>query len=361
MSYISECPGREEYSKVILSAAYQGPDAGFLRGERVLITGATGMLGSALARTLLYLNRSLDLGIKLLLPVRDEGRAREALQGVWGRDDAEVFTCDLNRPVEIDGPVSFIVHAASPTASREFVEHPAGVLTGMLTQQMNLLSFAKSRNVHRYVYLSSMEVYGVQQGVVSEADLGYVDPASVRSCYPEGKRACELMCLCYAREHSLPACSARLAQTFGAGARPGDSRAFSQFAKSALKGEDIVLKTAGASMGNYVHLADAVSALMYLMALGLPGESYNVCGDRCHARIRELALLISRTLSGGKSQVRCLGESPDALPYAPDTSFIMNNSKLRSLGWQPRFGLEDMALSLGRGLQEAENIQSPLV
>ena len=166
------------------------------------------------------------------------------------------------------------------------------------------------------------------------------------------------MCLCYAKEHGLNACSARLAQTFGAGARPDDQRAFVDFARSALKDEDIILKTAGMSMGNYVHLADAVSALMYLMAFGAAGESYSVCGNDCHARIKDLALLISRVLSGGKSQVRCLGENPEGLPYAPDTALIMKNDKLRSLGWQPRCSLEDMAFSLGRGLKETESLQS---
>ena len=171
MSCIMECPGREEYGKVIVCAASSGPDAGFLHGARILVTGATGMLGGALVRTLLYLNRTRSLEMELCLPVRNKARSCQALEGITGRSEAQVFECDLNRPLALIERVDYIVHAASPTASNDFVSRPASVMTDMLRQHMNLLEFANEKAVRRYVYLSSMEVFGVRQGEAAENDL----------------------------------------------------------------------------------------------------------------------------------------------------------------------------------------------
>ena len=92
-----------------------------------------------------------------------------------------------------------------------------------------------------------MEIYGQSADPedTKENDLGYVDLAAVRSCYPEGKRMCECMCTAYAAQNGIRISSARLAQTFGAGILPTENRVFAQFARSALRGEDIVLKTEG--------------------------------------------------------------------------------------------------------------------
>ena len=351
MSVLPECPGREEYSRVIQSAADACQDAAFLRGASVLITGATGMLGGALARTLCLLNRERQLELKLILPVRDLERAKNALRGI-SKDAAAVLEMDLTKEIDLSGDVDYIVHAAAPTSSREFVEKPASTLEGMALAGLNLMRLARKKQVKRYVYLSSMEVYGVQQGVVSERELGFLDLEKPRSCYPAAKRFLEHACLCCAAEYGLEACSLRLAQTFGAGVRPGDGRAYMQFALSALRGEDIVLKTSGASLGNYLHLADAVSAILCLMQKGAAGASYNACGDDCTVTIKQLAQRISALLSGGQSQVVCQNLGADALPYAQDTSFAMDNGRLKSLGWKPRYGLKDMICSLGRDLKQ---------
>jgi dTDP-glucose 4,6-dehydratase len=82
------------------------------------------------------------------------------------------------------------------------------------------LEFARERKVKGFVYLSSMEVFGVTDTrliEVNETDYGYIDILNPRSSYSESKRLCECLCASYASEFALPVKIARLTQVLGAG------------------------------------------------------------------------------------------------------------------------------------------------
>lgn len=122
-----------------------------------------------------------------------------------------------------------------------------------------VLELAREKNA-AMVYVSSMEVYGNPNLTheVSEEDYGYINLSNVRSSYPESKRMCECLCTAYASQYGVQVCTARLAQTFGAGILATENRVFAQFARSAISGSDIVLHTLGQSEGNYVYTSDAI-------------------------------------------------------------------------------------------------------
>ncbi len=353
---IIECPGRREYANCVKAAAEAASDKSAFADATVLVTGATGMVGGALCRTLLYLNRVYGLRLKLLCPVRSEaGFGR--LPGIYGRDEARVFVYEPDKTLAVEGKVDYVVHAASPTASAELRSSSADVIKSGALGILNMLELCREKQPRGMVFLSSMEAYGAMNARASEDTAGYIDLTSPRSCYPEAKRFGECACACYASQYGVNALSARLAQVVGAGIKPGENRAYAAFAKSALRGENITLKTAGASMGNYVHVSDAVSGILTLLTKGAPGQIYNVCGDGCSLTVAELAQLIGKLLSDGKSKVvRETQADGKNLPFAPDTGIILDNSKLKALGWSSRFGLEDMILSLGRDLAELKEI-----
>lgn len=147
-----------------------------------------------------------------------------------------------------------------------------------------------------------MEMYGTPDPAlpcVTESDYGRVDVLQVRSCYPEGKRMCECLCAAYAHEYQLPVKIARLAQTFGAGVSTSEGRVFAQFARSLMKGEDIVLHTEGKSYGNYCATCDCVRGLLTILLRGVNGEAYNVANEKTNIRIRDMAQMIADQ-SGGK-------------------------------------------------------------
>ena len=349
---IMECAGRVAYSECIRLGAEAVDNVDELRDATFLITGASGMVGSAICRTLLYLNRTQKLNIRLVLPVRASTK-KEALRGICGRSKVSIIACDLTRPLTLDERVDYIIHAACPTGSNELKSNSAEVSRFSALSTLELLDFGVKNDVKGFVYLSSMEVYGAIEGLTDETKLGFIDLTFPRSCYPESKRFCENLIASYAAQHGLKAVSARLAQVLGAGIKPGENRAYAAFARRALKNEAIVLKTDGTSHGNYVHIADAVSAILFLLTKGAAGQAYNVSSDNASLMIKDFARRISSLLSGGKSEIIFdIPKDISTLPYASHTGLVLDNTKLKNLGWQSRFTLDDMIVSLGKDLTE---------
>lgn len=326
--------------------AAKAPGKEQLRGSTILITGATGLVGSLLVKSLACLNRREGTNIRILPWVRSTQKARAVFGDLLDREDVQLVVGDVTEPVTIGASVDYLIHTASVTASKTFVTQPVETLMTAILGTRNVLELAREKNIKSMVYVSSMEAYGITDPVldrVREGDLGYIDVLSVRSSYSEGKRACECLCAAYASEYGVNVKIARLAQTFGAGVGSGDNRVFAQFTRSCMAGTDIVLHTAGNSMGNYCYTTDTILALLKLLCAGERGEAYTVTNDDTAMRIREVAQLVSDTLTGG--QVKIVFDIPESAltyGYAPDVTMRLTAEKLRKLGWQPEVPLPEM-------------------
>lgn len=230
-----------------------------LNNSTVLITGATGLIGSQLVRAILAVNRIHSSQIRILAMVRSKDKASQIFGNLLQRPELEIITGDITCPICTDHEVDYIIHTASVTTSKQFITHPVDAIEVAVRGTKNVLELAKDKRCRSVVYLSSMEVYGTVASAdnhrTTEDELGYIALSSVRSCYPEGKRLCENMCVCYAAQYGVPVKIARLSQTFGAGVSLNDNRVFAQFAKAAIAGKDIVLHTKGSSNGNYCYTA----------------------------------------------------------------------------------------------------------
>ena len=315
-----------------------------LDGTTVLITGGTGLIGYSVASALAY--RALTRGerIRLLLPVRSEEKARERFAAQL-EDGCEIRFLpgsveDLPDP---DESVDYIIHGASPTASRRITEYPVETARTILTGTENMLSLAHRKAVSGMVFLSSMEVYGeiTERRILKENDLGAVSLFSPRSVYPEGKRMAENLCCAYHSEYSVPVTAARLCQTFGPGVSGEDGRVFAYMARCALAGEDIRLSTPGTKENMYLYTADAAGAILLLLLRGERGTAYSVGNPDTYCSVKDMGELVARTLGEGCISVRTgIGEAVGI--YPPDTYLRLDVSRILSLGWRPSVPLEEM-------------------
>ena len=313
-----------------------------LRNSSFVITGATGLIGSLIVKYLLYANRTMNFGANIYAVVRNVEKADK----IFAEEKTDALTyvvADLTKEkVNCEGDCDYIVHAAAVTASKVMVSDPVGTICTSIDGTEKMLQLAVEKKAKAFIYISSMEIYGQPTvgGKAAEKDLGYVDIENVRSCYPEGKRMCECLCTAYAAQYGVNVISARLAQTFGAGILPTENRVFAQFARSVMRGENIVLHTTGESEGNYVYTADAIAAIMTLLVKGKAGEAYNIANEDSHITIRNMAELVAREIAGEKIQVVIdIPEDSVSLGYAPPVKMWLDASKMRELGWKPEIGL----------------------
>ena len=308
-----------------------------LKGGTVLVTGATGLIGVLLVQALLAIGN-----INIIALVRNEEKAK-AIYGNSTVKHLKFYVADIVNEIKIDSSVDFIFHCAAVTTSKTMVEKPVETILTSVEGTKNVLEFARIKKCKSVVYVSSMEVYGTfaESREIKENDLGYIDHLKIRSNYPECKRLCENMCMAYHAEYEVPVKIARLAQTFGAGILPGENRVFAQFARSAIKGEDIILHTKGLSEGNYCYTRDCIMGLLTILLKGIDAEAYNICNQATHTTIADMAHMVAERIAYGKIKVIFDIPKDNTFGYAEDTKMRLNSDKLQALGWKPEVGLEE--------------------
>ena len=313
-------------------------------GTKVLVTGAAGLIGRTLIRKLFDWNRHAAAPISVVGMEFSEERAKAVL-GEYVEKGLALVIADVRDVKPENMGVDYIIHAASMTASKAFIETPVETVMISVDGTIKMLEFAKANAVKGFVYLSSMEVYGTPETdeKISENHPTNLNAMAVRSCYPESKRMCESLCASYASEYGVPAKVVRLTQTFGPGVAYNDGGVFAEFARCAIEGRNIVLNTKGETKRNYLYTEDAADALFTVLAKGTPGEAYNAANEETYCTIYEMACLVAKECAGGKIGVE-IRERADAakLGYAPTLHMNLDASKLRSLGWKPQVGLVDM-------------------
>ena len=320
-----------------------------LRDSTLFITGGTGLVGFNILQELTRVSDALHLRILALVRDPDRAAAKFAAFG----DRVTLIAGDVQDDLIIDEPVDYSIHGASPTASRFFVEQPAETILTAVGGRRNMLELARQKQVRGMVYLSSMEVYGTvnDSRLLTEADLGHVDPLQVRSSYPESKRMCENLCVAYHSEYGVPVSIARLVQTFGPGIPANDSRVVVQFIRSAMANEDIAIKASGETARMYLYTFDAVSALLTLLLGGAGGTAYNVANKDSYSSIKELAATVMDLFDATAAVRTNTGTEEERRMYPPDSFLRLDVSRLEGLGWRPlvshRDGLRALAESFG--------------
>lgn len=307
-----------------------------LKGN-IAISGATGLIGKWFLLSVSKMNSVNNI----FCLVRDINKAKESFSE-FSIDLKKITLIEWNLldssiNIPSDATVDYFLHAAGPTDSSYFVEHCVETINSIYQGCYNTLQFCTKNNVKSYLFLSTLEVYGLINNCnVTEKTLGCLDSCYVRNSYPEAKRLCECLVMSYNKEFDLNTKICRLTQTIGLGISKFDKRLFSYLAKCAALGEDIKLQTSGSTKRPYISVADAVIALITVLHSGADGSVFNVSDKKSYMSVAEL----SKRIANSYGLNLYLNYGGDTTKYLPSFDFNLNTSNLEALGWNAVFGVE---------------------
>lgn len=311
-----------------------------LKNRKVLITGASGMLGRYLTGVLVELNkRGHNTDIYVL--VRHPEKLSEEI-----RSQVSILQQSVTEPIRTDTAFDYILHTASPASPLIMREDPVGTIAANTLGAWNTLQLAHRSNASGYLFLSSREIYGQPlpgQEVFTEDTYGFVDPLDPRSCYPEGKKAAETMCATFRAQYGLNTKIVRLAHTFGPGMSVDDGRVQADFLRDVINHRNIVLKSEGLAVRTYTYVRDAVAGIFYIL-LNSPDEEmvYNISSEASTVSIRQLAqAMVDAFPERGLALEFDIPAKAGNTGAAPFTLGTLSSNKLRTLGWDSRVSLKN--------------------
>ena len=309
-----------------------------LKGKTVLIAGSTGMIGSFLVHVLMrkrYIRKILAIG-------RNEKIAEKRFKEYFDSPQFSFIQQDINFPLLNIPTADYVLHLASNTHPVAYASDPIGTIISNIIGSRNLLEYAYSSRAQRFLFASSVEIYGENKGdteYFDESYCGYIDCNTMRAGYSEGKRAGEALCQAYLRQYNLDVVIARLARTYGPTMLLSDTKAVSQFIKKGIKKQNIVLKSEGNQLYSYNYVADSVSGLLTILLKGRKGEAYNIADKKSDITLRDLAKLIAAY--AGTEVVFQLPDEVESAGYSKATKAIMDSKKIQNLGWHARWNIKE--------------------
>lgn len=338
-----------------------------LQNKSFLISGASGNIASFLIDVLWAKN----LGIKIYALGRNEEKAKERFAEYWDDENFVFVAGDINQGINLpetldiadekigtkseqdksekspdDAPgkrkIDYIFHAASNTHPKAYSADPIGTITTNILGTYNLLEYGATHGCERFLFASSVEIYGENRGdadTFDESYLGYIDCNTMRAGYPESKRCGEALCQAYIAQKGMDIVIPRLSRTYGATLLPTDTKAISQFIHKGVAGEDIVLKSEGNQLYSYSYVADAVAALLYCLLYGENGQAYNIADAGSDIALKDLAKIVADY--AGKKVVFELPDAKEAAGYSTATKAVLDAAKLRSLGWSAHYDMKE--------------------
>lgn len=315
--------------------------------KSILITGASGLIGSCMIDLFMLANER-GKSNHIFAMGRSLNKLQERFSYCVKSEYFNIIEQDVCCSIDDEFEFDYIVHGASNADPVSYAKYPAETMATNLIGGYNILEYGRKHTPCKITMLSTFEVYGnTGVDVYKESDAGIIDFNTLRSCYPESKRSVEILSRCYAAEYCLPVNVARLSSIYGPTMLKNDSKAHAQFISHAIEGKDIVLKSKGLQRRTYCYVIDAVTGILRILFHGIAGECYNVCNENAVASISEVAHIVARI--AGTNVVFDLPSEIEAKGFSKPQNCILNNDKLKKLGWSGHYDVE-------RGLLETISI-----
>lgn len=314
-----------------------------LKEKSILLSGATGLLGSFFIDVIMEKNHSEGLNCKVYAVGRNEKKAFLRFSNYKNIPYFDIIHYDVKEPLmrKDIGIVDYVLHLASNTHPMQYSTDPIGTISTNVIGLMNMLDFAIDHHATRFIFASSNEIYGENRGDVEFFDenyCGYINSNTMRAGYPESKRCGETLCQAYKEQKGLNVVIPRFTRSYGPTMQMSDTKAISQFIKKGVAGENIVLKSAGMQFYSYTYMADAISGLLTVMLKGENGEAYNIADKMSDIMLKDLAAIIAEI--NKKKVVFEIPDTVEAAGYSRATKARLNGKKLMQLGWKPKYDIK---------------------
>lgn len=312
-----------------------------LAEKKILITGAAGLICSALIDVLFRYNDTHSSKINILAAGRSYNKIQKRFGKMTTRSDFVYIPYDSTRSLFcIDEHADYIIHGGTNAYPEIITKEPVETMFGNFFGLKVLLDYAKDQKTKRLLYISSSEVYGRKQDEdpYREDDYGYVDLLNVRSSYAVGKRAAETLCVSYIAEYGLNCVIVRPGHIYGPTASDRDNRVSSLWAYAASKGENIVMKSDGSQLRSYVYCLDCAAAILTALIRGDNGKAYNVSNISSVINVRQLAETLAK--NGNIMVLHDVPTEAEKNAYNPMTNSSLEGSSLVSLGMKYCFNAE---------------------
>lgn len=309
-----------------------------LRDKTIFISGAAGFLASYIVATLIYLNRTQKLNIKIIVNARDYEKA----VGKFGKSDfLEYFPHDINCKFDSFVPIDYIIHAASYGSPKYFRDNPVETILPNVIGTNNLLDLARKRKVKSFLFVSSSSVCGYLNSYPAyESDSGMLDHIDPASCYLESKRMGETLCMAYYNQHQVPVKIIRPSIVYGPGIDLKDGRSFADFISSIVNEKDIELTSDGLAERSFLYIADAITGIFRALFWEDSGMVFNLAPDK-EISIVNLARMLAYDVFKKLGLKVVFKENSKQLLRMEFAKTAMSNTKLKSIGWEPKIGLRE--------------------
>ncbi len=312
----------------------------------LLLTGATGFIGSYLLQSLATWNLTQPAhSIRVILPTRSVSKALAKHPAVATAEWLRWVTWD--ELATVPDQITHALHGASPADPQLYMQQPWQTLHDIVGKTEAVLSCLRRHPVQALLYLSSGAVYGRQpetMAVIPETYMGAPDVTDPRSCYAEAKRYCEMLCY----TSGVPTVSGRLFAFLGPNQDLSSSFAVPDFIRQAKETGKIIIKSDGTALRSYCYASDLTIMLWKLLCAGGTERVYNVGGEAV-VSLKELAEQIAALVGGVAVEVH---GKPTAVPPA---RYIPDIARLKTI-FAPQVALSQ---ALQRVLQSHQNERKP--
>lgn len=323
-----------------------------LKNKTVMVTGAGGLICSAIVDFLLELNRDQNYQINVYVAGRNLEKIKKRFKERSKDSGFHYLMYDALKEINTNRYFDYVIHGASNANPGVYLIEPVETMLANFNGINNILNYAKDGKAKKIVYISSSEVYGNKNDgkPYCENDYSYLDILKPRACYPSSKRAAETLCASYYNEYDVNYVIVRPGHVYGPTMTNSDNRASSQFPRDIIAGKDIIMKSEGTQLRSYCYVLDCVSAIMAVMINGEPNNAYNISNKDSIVTIKQMAECFAK--AGGKRILYEIASEKEKASYNMMVNSSLTSEKLESLEWR---GLFDMETGARRTLNSISN------